>query len=98
MLRAVVCAINLEFRSQIAWPVGNQSVDVMTAFQRYYSLPAIAGAIDGTHFEIRKPALSPVDYFYFKSSCYTKQCQMVVDVNRRFLDVAIDMPRSTHDV
>lgn len=98
MLRDVVRAINVEFRSQIQWPIGNEVTTVMNSFHRYCSLPAVAGAIDGTHFEIRKPATSPEDYFYFKSSSYTIQCQVVVDVNRKFLDVAVGMPGSTHDV
>lgn len=98
MLQDVVQAINFEFRGQIQWPVGNQLIQVMSGFQRYCSLPAVAGVINGIHFEIRKPSLNPEEYFYFKSSGYTIQCQVVVDVNRRFLDVAVGMPGSTHDV
>jgi hypothetical protein len=57
----------------------------------------VAGAIDGTHIQIRKPYIGPEDYFYFKSSGYTMQMQAVVDWNKRFLDLAIGMPGSTHD-
>ena len=54
--------------------------------------------IDGMHFKIWKPSVSPEDYFYFKSSGYTIHCQVVVDVNRQFLDVSVGMPNSTYDV
>ena len=94
----MVLAINVEFKLHIQWPVGNESVHVMNAFQRYYSLPSVVGAIDGTHFEIRKPSVSPEDYFFFKTSGYAIQCQVVVDVNRWFLDVLVSMLSSTHDV
>ena len=38
------------------------------------------------------------DYFYFKSSSYTIQYQVIVDVSRRLLDVVVGMPGSIHDV
>jgi hypothetical protein len=69
----------------------------MTDFQEFYGLPDIAGAIDGTHIHIRKPVVSLEDYFYFKSSGYTIQTQVVVDQQKYFLDLTVGMPGSTHD-
>jgi hypothetical protein len=49
------------------------------------------------HIHIRKPYVGPEDYFYFKTSGYSMRMQAVVDRNKRFLDLAIGMPGSTHD-
>jgi hypothetical protein len=96
-LRDVVHAVNIEFRSEISFPRGNRLFTVMNDFQQFCALPTVAGAIDGTHIHIRKPYVSPEDYFNFKSSGYTIQMQAVVDRWKRFLDVAVGMPGSTHD-
>ena len=96
--RDVVHAINVEFRPHIFWHVGIQFIEKMHAFHQYCSLPGVVGAVDGTHFEIRKPSINPEDYFYFKSSCYTIQCQVVVDISWKFIDVSVDMSGSTHDI
>lgn len=77
---------------------GKQDDREYACLEQYCSLPGIVGAIDGTHFEIRKPSLSPEDYYYFKTSGYSLQCQVVVDRRARFLDVSVGMPGSTHDV
>lgn len=98
MLRDVVKAINVELRHKIEWPNGNHLLAVMEEFRTFCSLPGVVGAIDGTHFKIRKPPVSPEDYYYFKSSGFTIQCQVVVDRHRRFLDVSFGMSGSTHDV
>ena len=60
-------------------------------------LPAVVGAIDGTHISTSKPQHVPVDYFYFKSGGYTLNCQAVVDSEKRFLDLYLGMPGSTND-
>ena len=91
-------AINVKFKSQIQWPVGNDETTVMNLFHHYCSLSIVVGAVDGMHFEIRKPSTSLEDYFYFKSLSYTIQCQVVVDVNRRFPNVAVGMFGSTNNV
>jgi hypothetical protein len=95
-LRDVVQAVNLEFRSEISFPRGNHLLNVMHDFQLFCGLPAVAGAIDGTHIHIRKPYVGPEDYFYFKSSGYTIQMQAIVDRWKRFTDLAVGMPGSTH--
>jgi hypothetical protein len=93
----VVHSINIHFREEIQFPQGNRLSNVMCDFEEFCGLPAVAGAIDGSHIHIRKPYLGPEDHFYFKSSGYSIQMQAVVDRHKRFLDVAVGMPGSTHD-
>jgi hypothetical protein len=97
VIRDVVQAINVEFRSEIVFPRGNRLATVMGEFKEFCGIPGVAGAVDGTHIHIRKPSIGPEDYFYFKSSGYTMQMQAVVDRQKRFIDVAVGMPGSTHD-
>jgi hypothetical protein len=69
----------------------------MAEFWDWCGLPAVAGAIDGTHLHIKKPTLVAEDYFYFKSGGYSMQCQAVVDWSKKFLDVAVGMLGNTND-
>lgn len=96
-IRDVVKAINMVFRQEISWPQGIRLQTCMVDFHDWCGLPGVVGAIDGTHFAIRKPHAAPEDYFYFKSGGYTIQCQAVVDKHKRFLDVVVGMPGSTND-
>ena len=52
---------------------------MMSDFQEFCGLPGVAGAIDGTHILVKKPALAPEDYFYFKRSGYNIQMHAVID-------------------
>jgi hypothetical protein len=97
-VQEVVRVVNVHFRHEIAWPHGNRLLQGMADFKEWCGLPGVVGAIDGTHFDIKKPTVGPEDYFYFKSGGYTIQCQVVVDRHKRFLDVSIGMPGSTNDV
>lgn len=97
IIRDVVKAVNDELRGEISWPTGNKLQVNMAQFREFSGLPGIVGAIDGTHFHIRKPNISPEDYFYFKSGGYTMQCQAVVDRDRKFIDLSVGMPGSTND-
>lgn len=97
IIRDVVKAINDELRHEISWPTGNRLRLNMAQFREFSGLPGIVGAIDGTHFHIRKPNDSPEDYFYFKSGGYSMQCQAVVDRDRKFIDISVGMPGSTND-
>jgi hypothetical protein len=97
IIRDVVHAVNTEFQSEISFPCGNRLLTIMSNFQDFCGLPTVARTIDGTHIQIRKPYVGPEDYFYFKSAGYTIQMQAIVDRYKRFLDVAVGMPSSTHD-
>lgn len=61
-------------------------------------LPGVIGAIDGTHISISKPQFGAADYYYFKSGGYTINCQVVVDSEKRFIDLYLGMPGSTNDI
>ena len=69
----------------------------MQEFFNFYDLPNIGRTIDDIHIHIQKHYVSREDYFYFKSGGYTIQVQAVVDRHHRFLDLVVEMPRSTHD-
>jgi hypothetical protein len=97
ILRETVHAINECLRHEIKWPIGERLQEVQRDFQELCGLPAVAGAIDGTHINISKPRYGAEDYFYFKSGGYTLNCQAVVDSNKRFLDLYLGMPGSTND-
>ena len=97
IIRDVVKAINEELRHEISWPTGPNLQMAMEQFTQFSGLPAVVGAIDGTHIDIRKPTESAHDYYYFKSGRFTIQCQAVVDRKKRFIDVFVGMPGSTND-
>lgn len=97
ILRDVVNAINDGMREEISWPTGERLRQVQVDFKRLCGLPAVVGAIDGTHIAISKPQNGPADYYYFKSGGYTMNCQAVVDSDKRFLDLFLGMPGSTND-
>ena len=90
-------AINIALRHEITWPTGNHLIQVQNDFKVWCGLPAVCGAIDGTHIHISKPRVGPEDYFYFKSHGYTLNCQAVVDSRKVFLDLFLGMPGSTND-
>jgi hypothetical protein len=69
----------------------------MFEFSDWYGFPGVVEAIDTTHFDIKKPTLTPEDYFYFKSRGYFMQCKVVADRNKLFLDVVVGMLGSTND-
>jgi hypothetical protein len=97
MIRDFVRSVNIERRNEIQWPTGNRLRSGMEEFRAFSGLPAMVGAIDGTHFYICRPTNSLEDYFYFKSGGYTMQCQAVVEKSKKFIDVSMGMPGSTND-
>jgi hypothetical protein len=70
----------------------------MLDFRDWCGLPGVVGAIDGTHFEIKKPTIGLEDHYYFKSGGFSMQCQAVVDKHKRFIDVFVGMPGNTNDM
>ena len=66
-IRAIVKVINVEFKNEIYWPCGNQLIEKMNEFKQYCGLPRVMGAIDVTHFDIKKPLVTFEDYYYFKN-------------------------------
>ena len=97
ILRDVVHAVNDTLRHNISWPTGDRLRLTQQRFIDLCGLPAVVGAIDGTHVSIAKPRHVPTDYFYFKSGGYTLNCQAIVDSEKQFLDLYLGMPGSTND-
>jgi hypothetical protein len=80
----VVYVVNTEFCSEISFPRGPRLNTIMSKFHDFCGLPGVAGMIDGIHIHSRKPFLGPEDYFYFKTSSYNIQMQVVVDRCKKF--------------
>lgn len=97
ILREVVHGLNVVLKHEMQWPRGERLNSIVGDFHSLCGLPAVAGAIDGTHFGIKKPRIGSVDYYYFKSGGFAISCQAVVDSSKRFLDIYVGMPGSTND-
>jgi hypothetical protein len=91
ILRGTVRAINNVLRHEISWPTRERLQQTRLDFQELCGLPAVAGAIDGTHINISRPKYGAEDYYYFKSGGYPLNCQAVVDSKKRFLDLYLGM-------
>ena len=70
--------------------------EVTSGFKRIGSIPNVIGAIDGSHIPIKAPHLFSVDYFNRKGF-YSIVLQAVVDYKKKFLDIYVGWPGSTHD-
>lgn len=97
ILREVVHAINICLRHEIAWPTIDGLHENEAKFYSLCSVSIVVGAIDGTHISLSKPHVCPIDYYYFKSGGYTMNCQAMIDLEKRFMDLYIGMSGSTHD-
>lgn len=89
ILRDVVHAINDTMKHEVWWPSPEKLRSNQAHFAELCSLPGVVGAIDGMQISISKPNFSPADYYYFKSRGYSMNCQVVVDANKRFMDLYI---------
>ena len=97
VLREVITAVNIVFKDEIRWPNSARALQNMVAFKDYCGLPSVIGAIDDTHFSNSKPSHFAEDYYYFKSNGYNIVCQVVVDRDKRFLDLFVGPPGSVND-
>lgn len=70
--------------------------EIINGFKRLGRIPNVIGAIDGSHIPIKAPHLFPVDYFNRKGF-YSIVLQAVVDHKKKFLDICVGWPGSTHD-
>lgn len=82
ILREVVHAINNTLKQEVSWPTPQKLRWSQIKFAEMCSLPAIVGAIDGMHVAILKPDYCLADYYYFKSSGYTVNCQAIVNAEK----------------
>ena len=87
-----------ELRNEyITFPVSEaETRTCMETFSELSNLPNVAGAIDGTHIQIKAPDESAVDYFS-RYHQYDFIVQGVVDGHKLFLDFAAGYPGSLHD-
>ncbi|GES93030.1 putative nuclease HARBI1 [Rhizophagus clarus] len=69
---------------------------ITNGFKITGNFPNVIGAIDGIHIPIKAPHLFPVDYFNRKGF-YSIVLQAVVDHKKKFLDICVGWPGSTHD-
>jgi hypothetical protein len=98
VLREVVLAINVVYMNLVSWPVGEKMQSHMLEFRQLCRLPSVHGAIDGTHFEIKKQVQYLEDYFYYQTNAYVVHMQAVVDSRKRFIDLCIGLPTSIYDL
>ena len=59
-------AINIGLRHEIAWPTSARHLQVQNDFKLLCGLPAVVGAIDGTHIHISKLRVDPEDFLISK--------------------------------
>jgi len=90
-------AINDTMRYKISLMTRERLQETQAKFSNLCSLPLVVGAIDRMCVSISKFQFSVVDYFYFKTSGYSMNCQAVVDSNKRFLDLYMGMFESIND-
>ena len=69
---------------------------IENGFKKLGKIPNVIGAIDGSHIPIKTPHLFSVDYFNRKDF-YSIVLQAVVDHKKKFLDICVGWPGSTHD-
>ena len=83
-------------RDYIKWPTQESITHITEKFEQMKGIPNVVGAIDGTHVKIRAPNEHPQDYFNRKKY-YSIVIQVVVDSNKKFIDVCCGEPGSLHD-
>jgi hypothetical protein len=82
---------------KIVFPNTESEINKVTnGFKRIGKFSNAIGAIDGSHIPIKAPHLFPVDYFNRKGF-YSIVLQAVVDHEKKFLDICVGWPGSTHD-
>ena len=65
-------------------------------FYEYGGFPAVMGAIDGTIVRIKPPSTNEEAYVGRKEE-HAINCQVVCDINGKFMDAVVRWPGSVHD-
>ena len=91
---SILCRLK---NSYIRFPYTDKEVqEVMDRFEEEYHFPQIAGAIDGSHIEIRAPPDNHEDY-YNRKQFYSLVLEGVVDSKLLFRHISVGYPGSVHD-
>lgn len=70
----------------------------MEDFKQWCGLFNMQGVTNGTHVLISKPFIPyPQDYYYHKSKGYSMVAQVMVDSNKKFIDIFIGLPRNANN-
>jgi hypothetical protein len=69
---------------------------ITNGFKKLGRISNVIGIIDGSHIPVKAPHLFPIDYFNRKGY-YSIVLQAVVDHKKKFLDICVGWPGSTHD-
>ena len=70
--------------------------EIKRGFYEYGGFPAVIGAIDGTVIRVKPPSTSEEAYVGRKEG-HAINCQVICDINERFLDAVVLWPGSIHD-
>ena len=91
---AALASLGNEF---LVFPTDDEKIiDIKHKFYQYGGFPGVMGAIDGTVMKIRPPSTNEEAYVGRKEGHFIN-CQVVCDLDQRFLDAVVRWPGSTHD-
>ncbi len=93
----VVTAINVIMQPQyIKTPSAVEFRMIVQGFRDRWGFPQVAGAIDGTHINIKAPSNTPAVHYNRKGN-YSIILQGVVDNKIKFWDINVGQPGKIHD-
>jgi hypothetical protein len=70
---------------------------MMEGFKNWCGIPTMQGAIDGTHISIVKPTSYAENYYYHKNYGYSIVAQMIINCNKTFTNVFVNLLGSVND-
>lgn len=80
----------------IRWPNQHDVRRKSAEFEALKGMKGIIGAIDGTHIKIKAPKYN-TETFFNRKKYYSLAMQVVVDANKKFIDIYCGEPGSLHD-
>jgi hypothetical protein len=93
-----VYAINQVYNGLMRCHEGPIMALVMEEFIKWCGLFNVTSAIDGTHISIARPQGAHATYYYYhKIGGYTIIAQVVIDYNKRYIDVFVGLPCLVND-